>query len=163
MYKTDVKFSSDGEDVTHAVYREFYFEEMLSIASDETSVIVPNIPLFGLIKAMSKMDKNAKEITRDTLEGYASEGIDTTPFIKLTIKELFWGYPSVILSMDRQQKNKKCISGEELEFARMFGEALGEDEINCDIRQGNLVPFSVFQQRNATSLDFRTVKPGKFF
>ena len=31
LIKTDTKFSADGEEITHSVYREYYFDETLSI------------------------------------------------------------------------------------------------------------------------------------
>ena len=106
MNKTDVNFSEDGDEITHAVYREFTFTESLSVSSDEVYVTVPNIPLFGLIKKMSSDDINTKEYTRHILEGFSDVGIDTIPFIKVTVKELLWGYPSVLLSMQRRTENE---------------------------------------------------------
>ena len=55
MYKDNVNFSMDEEKISHSVYREFYFEPSKnSKLSDDETVIVPNIPLFGLIKKLSK-------------------------------------------------------------------------------------------------------------
>ena len=51
---TNIEFSQDGSEITHSVYTEFYFNESLSIGSDDIHVTVPNVPLFGLIKLMSK-------------------------------------------------------------------------------------------------------------
>lgn len=164
MYKTDLEFSTDGEELTHSVYREFYFDEMLSVSSDDTHVIVPNIPLFGLIKAMSSKSSTEKSIAKNLLESYASVGIDTQPFIKVTIKELFWGYPSILLSMNRQQTEPNCKYGDDDDFFSMFDSTPEKDEekINCDIVPGNLVPFGIFSARNATPLDARTVKTGTY-
>ena len=165
MYKTDTKFSDDGEELTHSVYREFYFDELLSISSDETYVIVPNIPLFGLIKEMADQDPTAKSVTRGLLESY-SFGRDIQPFINVTVKELFWGYPSVLLSMARiNELGDKCKDYDDDLFA-MFDEPSpgGEEKVNCDITEGNLVNFGIFttpNSRNGSSLDFRTVKTGK--
>ena len=39
MHKTNINFSQDGEEITHSVYREFFFTESLSVSSDETYVI----------------------------------------------------------------------------------------------------------------------------
>ncbi len=90
-------------------------------------------------------------------------GIDTKPFIKVSVKDLFWGYPSVLLSMDRQNSNPNCVTTEDLEFGDMFGysDEAAKDQINCDILPGNLVPFGIFSARNGTSVDKRTVKTGK--
>ena len=86
MNKTDVDFSDDGDEITHAVYREFTFTESLSVSSDDVYVTVPNIPLFGLIKKLSSEDINTKYYTRQTLEGYSEVGNDTKPFIKVRNK-----------------------------------------------------------------------------
>jgi hypothetical protein len=167
MWKTDVEFSTNGEEITHSVYREFYFEHSVSNGSDEDTVIVPNIPLFGLIKSMTGKSSTEKQIAKDLLESYKSEGMDTVPFIKVTIKDLFWGYPSILLSMGRQQDSSIICgaSTEERDLFAMFDNGENsdgiEDGVNCDIKAGNLVPFGVFTTRNATSVDSRTVKTGK--
>ena len=70
MNKTNIEFSQDGDEITHSVYREFYFTRSLSVSSDETYVIVPNIPLFGLIKKLSNSDSYTKSAARSLLEGY---------------------------------------------------------------------------------------------
>ena len=160
MIKTDVEFGMDGESVSHSVYREHYFEASLSSASEDDYVIVPNIPLFGLIKTQRYKDALEKSITRDLLESYGSEGIDYEPFIKIKAKELFWGYPSILLSMQRQTENVNCSTGDD-DFFRDFDKTEDEETENCDIVAGNLVPFGLFRTRNATSLDIRTVKTGK--
>ena len=188
MYKDNVNFSMDEEKISHSVYREFYFEPSKnSKLSDEETVIVPNIPLFGLIKKLSKDDSTTKKITRNLLESYKDVGFDTTPFIKVTVKELIWGYPSILLSMQRLQENKNCISTEEEAFGDFgdfndfdtfddfdtFGRSqnilndIPKQEINCDIKPGNLVPFGLFSEektaRNGTSTGYRTVKTGNIF
>ena len=162
MIKTDVEFSIDGESVSHSVYREHYFEASLSSNSEDDYVIVPNIPLFGLIKTQRYKDALEKTITRQLLESYGNEGIDYEPFIKIKAKELFWGYPSILLSMQRQTENVNCTTGDDDIFFRDFDKSTeDEDTENCDIVAGNLVPFGIFSTRNATSLDIRTVKTGK--
>ena len=83
------------------------------------------------------------------------------------------------------QENKNCISTEEEAFGDFgdfndfdtfddfdtFGrsqdilnEIPKKEEINCDIKPGNLVPFGLFSEektaRNGTSTGYRTVKTG---
>ena len=164
MIKTDVDFGSDEESVSHSVYREHYFEPSLSAYSEDEIVIVPNIPLFGLIKKQRYKDAMEKSITRTLVESYSSEGIDYEPFIKVTAKELFWGYPSILLSIQRQTENENCTSADDDFFNDIFSDDYSEDTEeteNCDIVAGNLVPFGLFSIRNATSLDHRTVKTGR--
>ena len=167
MIKTDVEFDESKESVTHSVYREFYFEPSLSAFDETSEVMVPNIPLLGLIKKLRKSDSLEKSITRQLLESYAAEGMDYEPFLKLQAKDFFWGYPSILLSMQRQTENVNCTTSDD-DFFDMFDnnsidDKNTEDETeNCDIVAGNLVPFGVFSTRNATSLDFRTVKTGEY-
>ena len=172
LRKSDIRFSEDGEEVSHSVYREFYFESAYNLnVSENDVVIVPNIPIFGLIK--QSLDKSAyeKTFTRSLIESYSSEGIDTGPFIKVTVKEFFWGYPSILLSMQRQQESTNCKGVEEDEFAA-FSDNFGEDDdddvteesekIDCDIKRNNLVPFGLFSIRNSSSQGTeRTIKTGK--
>ena len=143
MIKTDVEFGMDGESVSHSVYREHYFEASLSSNSEDDYVIVPNIPLFGLIKTQRYKDALEKTITRQLLESYGNEGIDYEPFIKIKAKELFWGYPSILLSMQRQTENVNCSTGDD-DFFRDFDKTEDEETENCDIVAGNLVPFGLF-------------------
>ena len=170
LKKADIRFSEDGEEVSHSVYREFYFESSYNPnVSENDVVIVPNIPIFGLIK--KSLDKSAfeKAFTRSLIESYSSEGIDTGPFIKVTVKEFFWGYPSILLSMQRQQESTNCKGEEEDLFAAFkdFGEDSDEateesEKINCDIKRNNLVPFGLFSIRNSSSQGTeRTIKTGK--
>lgn len=171
MNKTNIEFSQDGDEITHSVYREFYFTRSLSVSSDDTYVIVPNIPLFGLIKKLSNSDSYTKSAARSLLEGYKDVGIDTKPFIKVTVKELLWGYPSVMLSMKRRtdtETDPSVTCKEDLEdYFTMFDNSESDEseekveKINCDILPGNLMPFGLFKERNGTSNTLRTVKTGK--
>ena len=165
MVKKNMSFSEDGEELTYSVYREFYYEPHLSadgLDPYQDYVIVPNIPIFGLVKAMSKASSTEKQITKSLLQSYASVGIDTGPFIRVSVHELFWGYPSILLSMKRLQENPDCQSQEDEDFFSMFND-VDSKSVNCDIVPGNLVPFGVFSMRNATILDPRTVKTGEDF
>ncbi len=167
-----MQFSEDEEELTHEVYREFFFEPTVSTGSEDDVVIVPNIPLFGLIKSMSKEDSYTKSTTRAILDGFSGVGPDTKPFIKVTVRELLWGYPSVLLSMQRAQENKceYCDEGDYFGgfddtdpfFESGFGKSSDKKKPCCDIRQGNLAPFGVFSVRNGTSVDKRTIRTGNY-
>ena len=168
LKKSDIRFSEDGEEVSHSVYREFYFESSYNPnVSENDVVIVPNIPIFGLIKKLSDKSNYEKTITRSLIESFSSEGIDTVPFIQVTVKEFFWGYPSILLSLQRQEESTNCKDEYEDEFAAFidnFGDDATEEseKINCDIKRNNLVPFGLFSIRNSSSQGTeRTIKTGK--
>ena len=99
---TNIEFSQDGSEITHSVYTEFYFNESLSIGSDNIHVTVPNVPLFGMIKLMAKDYSIVKLGAKEMLQSY--KGVDTKPFMNVSVKQLLWGYPSAIMTLDRDFK-----------------------------------------------------------
>ena len=103
---TNIEFSQDGSEITHSVYTEFYFNESLSIGSDNIRVTVPNVPLFGMIKLMAKDYSIVKLGAKAMLQGSSpyKEGVDTKPFMNVSVKQLLWGYPSAIMTLDRDFK-----------------------------------------------------------
>ena len=101
---TNIEFSQDGSEITHSVYTEFYFNESLSIGSDNIHVVVPNVPLFGMIKLMSKKHSFEKSVAKAMLQGY-KEGVDTKPFMNVSVKQLLWGYPSAVMTLNRDFNN----------------------------------------------------------
>ena len=100
---TNIEFSQDGSEITHSVYTEFYFNESLSIGSDNIHVVVPNVPLFGMIKLMAKKYSFEKSVAKDELQYNTiyNKGVDTKPFMNVTVKQLLWGYPSAIMTLNR--------------------------------------------------------------
>jgi hypothetical protein len=98
---TNIEFSQDGSEITHSVYTEFYFNESLSTGSDEIHVVVPNVPLFGMIKLMAEDYSYRKLGAKHMLQGYKEKGVDTKPFMNVSVKQLLWGYPSAIMTLNR--------------------------------------------------------------
>ena len=96
---TNIEFSQDGSEITHSVYTEFYFNESLSIGSDDIHVTVPNVPLFGMVKLMAEDYSIVKLGAKEMLQSY--EGVDTKPFMNVSVKQLLWGYPSAIMTLAR--------------------------------------------------------------
>ena len=96
---TNIEFSQDGSEITHSVYTEFYFNESLSIGSDNIHVTVPNVPLFGMVKLMAEDYSIVKLGAKEMLQSY--EGVDTKPFMNVSVKQLLWGYPSAIMTLAR--------------------------------------------------------------
>ena len=101
------------------------------------------------------------------IESYSDipDAIDTKPFIKVTVKELFWGYPSIFLSMQRlTELGDKCKDSDDDIWGDFgdFNDENADDKVDCDIKTGNLVPFGVFSMRNGTYRGFRTIKTGMY-
>ena len=101
------------------------------------------------------------------IESYSDipDAIDTKPFIKVTVKELFWGYPSIFLSMQRlTELGDKCKDSDDDIWGDFgdFNDENADDKVDCDIKAGNLVPFGVFSMRNGTYRGFRTIKTGMY-
>ena len=89
---------------------------------------------------LSSEDNSKKSEAIHILNLLSKEGRnDTEPFIKRTVKELLWGYPSVPYSMDRQIYKQHC---------------------KCNYKCNCLAPFGVFQARNKTTL--RTMNTGTY-
>ena len=54
MKKVNISFSKDGEEVSYAVEREYIFSAEYSVGSESDVIVVPNIPLFGAMKALTR-------------------------------------------------------------------------------------------------------------
>ena len=103
MTKTNLKFSEDETGLDFKVKRRYDFAPELSAGSDSDLVVVPNVPLFGAFKAMQTESGFAKAIFEDILSSYDFAN-DTGPFVKVSVRDFVWGYPSVVLSMGEQLK-----------------------------------------------------------
>ena len=114
---TNIEFSQDGSEITHSVYTEFYFNESLSIGSDDIHVLVPNVPLFGMTKLMAKDLGIRKWGAKELLQTYKDDpykGVDTKPFMNVSVKQLLWGYPSAIMTLKRDINNPPdCVQEKE--------------------------------------------------
>lgn len=155
MRKTDVVFSQDGEEVTHTVTKQYYFAREISNGSDTDLVVVPNVPMFGLMKKMKSESDFTKSLTKSLVEGYEDLSFDTTPFISVTVDQMFWGYPSVVLSIARTQSEECAIEEEDaFDYFRV------DKKSACDMTSDNMAKFGLFYGRNNTPVDERTVKTG---
>ena len=54
MKKTNIKFSEDTSEVEYDVRREYIFSPEYSSGPDLDIIVVPNIPLFGAMKKLTK-------------------------------------------------------------------------------------------------------------
>ena len=173
MKKANVKLSPDGETVDYMQSRAYFFAPELSNGKEDDLIIVPNIPLFGAFKKLQPQPQFAKTIFLTLLSSYSDIAIDVEPFVTTTVGEFLWGYPSVLMSLDRAQ-SPKCQEEEWGDFDDDFDLESFDDEattskkeptkaldkINCDIVPGNLAHFGLYIGRNNSVLDLRTIKTG---
>ena len=54
MRKTNISFSEDNSEVEYAVRREYIFYPEYSSGPESDIIVVPNIPLFGVMKKLRK-------------------------------------------------------------------------------------------------------------
>ena len=115
-------------------------------------------------------------------------GIDHGPFLNIKVKELLWGYPSVLASMGRVQQlgcggvkqNTKSNAGwddfggldddwgDSADSWKSDGRTRTRKQVErnvrepnpCEIEPDHLTPFGLFAGRNGTGLDIRSVNTG---
>ena len=54
MRKTNISFSEDNSEVQYKVRREYIFSPEYSSGPESDIIVVPNIPLFGAMKKLTK-------------------------------------------------------------------------------------------------------------
>ena len=54
MKKTNITFSADGSEAGYAVKRDYIFSTEHSSGPELDTIVVPNIPLFGAMKKLTK-------------------------------------------------------------------------------------------------------------
>ena len=54
MKKTNITFSKDESEVTYSVKRDYFFSPEHSSGPESDIIVVPNIPLFGAMKKLTK-------------------------------------------------------------------------------------------------------------
>ena len=107
IHKVNISFDDFGESVRFSDKKYYYFSPLLSKGSESDPLIMPNIPMFGAIRKFG--DKNTVDTTMMSINYINPTNItpDTTPFLRLSVAEFLWGYPSVIISLKAQND---CIS-----------------------------------------------------
>ena len=87
------------------------------------------------------------------LEGFEA-GQKETPFLTISVKDYLWGYPSVLVTLEKHQK---CKADYEDEW-----EDLWDDPCEHLLDENNLTKMGVFVGFNETSRDIRKINTGKF-
>lgn len=183
LHQTHLSISDDEDHIAFMSQRYYYFAPELTFGSEEDVIVMPNVPLLGAMQALAKERDIAKSMFESFLGSY-DFAMDKDPFMALTVKQLLWGYPSVLLSLDRARKgdcssssssSAQEASRNEDEWADfgVWDEPFGMDRRHqpspeaspfpsdgCDIRPGNLVPFGLFVGKNGTSSDHRKIRTG---
>jgi len=149
MRKTNISFSQDNSEVQYAVRREYMFYPEYSSGPESDIIVVPNIPLFGAMKKL----RNSYEVEgfKMVLEGFEA-GQKETPFLTISVKDYLWGYPSVLVTLEKHQK---CKADYEDEW-----EDLWDDPCEHLLDENNLTKMGVFVGFNETSRDIRKINTG---
>jgi len=173
-----------GEEAIRYMFKTVYTWSHEQSERDEQRdvVVVPNIPLFGGMVKMKRegQPQMAKNIFVNLMESYDFAN-DTKPFVTVTVKEFLWGYPSILMGMQRAQ-SKECTklkqmnmeddeswddfddwdSGFDYEENKPKEEVRSEKKgLQCDIQPHNLPPFGLLHFRNNTPVNAREIITGK--
>ena len=87
------------------------------------------------------------------LEGFEA-GQKETPFLTISVKDYLWGYPSVLVTLEKHQK---CKADYEDEW-----EDLWDDPCEHLLDENNLTKMGVFVGFNETSRDIRKINTGTY-
>jgi hypothetical protein len=88
--------------VTYSDNKSYYFAPPpLTAGSEDDLIVMPNLPLMGALRRLAGSSLATAGL--EAMLGSYSFGIDKSPFIRLTVREFLWGYPSLIMSIDQFQ------------------------------------------------------------
>jgi hypothetical protein len=88
--------------VTYSDNKSYFFAPPpLTAGSEDDLLVMPNLPLMGALRRLAGSSLATAGL--EAMLGSYSFGIDKSPFIKLTVREFLWGYPSLIMSIDQFQ------------------------------------------------------------
>jgi hypothetical protein len=88
--------------VTYSDNKSYFFAPPpLTAGSEDDLIVMPNLPLMGALRRLAGSSLATAGL--EAMLGSYSFGIDKHPFVKLTVREFLWGYPSLIMSIDQFQ------------------------------------------------------------
>jgi len=162
IHKVNVAFDETGDTVTFSDNKTYFFSSSLTNGSESDLIIMPNIPLFGAFRRMENDEPEVKSVFEWLLNSY-DYGIDKTPFIRLTVKEFLWGYPSIIMSMNYVANCNDRPNDEYYKDEDDWGDmGWGDDDVNdCRFTPDTQKEFGFYMGFNQTVRNERTVKTGK--
>ena len=110
IHKVNISFDDLGETVRFSDKKYYYFSPLLSKGSETDTLIMPNLPMFGAFRKLG--DKSTVDSTMASINWINPTNTtpDTIPFLKLSVSEFLWGYPSVIISLNAQDECIKKVT-----------------------------------------------------
>ena len=118
---------------------------------------LPGIRITFVLQSSNNLKSNFSsyevEGFKMVLEGFEA-GQKETPFLTISVKDYLWGYPSVLVTLEKHQK---CKADYEDEW-----EDLWDDPCEHLLDENNLTKMGVFVGFNETSRDIRKINTGKF-
>ena len=95
-------FDATGDTVTYSDNKSYYFAPPpLSAGREEDIIVMPNLPLMGALRKLSGSPL-AVGMFESMLRSH-NFSLDKTPFLAVSVREFLWGYPSLIMSIERAQ------------------------------------------------------------
>lgn len=162
IHKVNVSFGENGDTVTFSDNKTYFFSSSLTNGSESDEIIMPNIPLFGAFRRMENDEPQAKSVFEWLLNSY-DYGKDKAPFLRLTVKEFLWGYPSVLISMQYLATCNDRPNDEYYKDEDDWGDmGWGDDDVNdCRVTPETQHKFGLYLGFNQTVMNKRTVMTGK--
>ncbi|XP_060751776.1 scavenger receptor class B member 1 [Tachysurus vachellii] len=90
-WKDNITFH-DNKTVSYLEYRQYFFEESMSVGNESDVVTIPNMLVLGASVMMDYLPVAVKKMISATFETF-KEG----PFVTKTVGELMWGYNSKLV------------------------------------------------------------------
>jgi len=161
IHKVNVTFDTSGDTVTFSDNKTYFFSPALSTGSESDELILPNIPLFGAFRRMENDQQQAKSVFEWLLNSY-DFGRDKTPFMRVTVREFLWGYPSVLMSINHMANCNDRPSDEYYKDEDEWGDmGWGDDDVNdCRFTEATQKQFGFYSGFNQTVRNQRTVRTG---
>jgi len=162
IHKVNVTFDENGDTITFSDNKTYFFSTALSSGHESDLILMPNIPLFGAFRKMKDEVPEAKSVFESLLNSYEF-GMDKNPFLKLTVKQFLWGYPSLLMSMNHLSTCSHKPMEDYYEDDDDWGDMgwLDSSADNCVITPDNQKQFGFYLGFNQTTMNERTLKTGK--
>jgi hypothetical protein len=96
--------------VTYSDNKSYYFAPPpLSAGRQDDVIVMPNLPLLGALRKLSASPL-ALSMFESMLRSHGF-GRDKAPFLAVSVREFMWGYPSLIMSIERAQVYSVHLAG----------------------------------------------------
>ncbi|XP_066507373.1 scavenger receptor class B member 1 isoform X2 [Hoplias malabaricus] len=95
-WKDNITFHAN-KTVSYREYRQYFFEESMSVGDESDVVTIPNMLVLGASVMMENMPFAVRALMSLTFSSY-----DEGPFLTKTVGELMWGYDSKLVDFLNQ-------------------------------------------------------------